>query len=123
MRLGLATSVYLLINRLPVLWIPFGVILHTLRDASPTIQCGYPQTAGVSLSPAGQVSSPVVYNHGSCDFPFVVAYSDQCTFRQQLWFEITQPEVFAKAVAGNRFDAAVFLVGIGVVDCAVDKVI
>ncbi|GAB4523729.1 MAG: hypothetical protein OHK0046_37700 [Anaerolineae bacterium] len=42
--------------------------------------------------------------------------------RQQVRLHVRQPEVFAEAVAGDCFNAAVFAVGIGVVYRAVDEV-
>src|SRR5690606_37146249 len=93
------------------------------RDVSPIVPCEYPQTAGASLSPAGQVSNLAAYNRDSCNFPLMVTNGDQGAFRQQLWFQVTQPKVFAKAVPGHSFDPAVFAVGSRVVDCTVDEVV
>jgi hypothetical protein len=54
---------------------------------------------------------------------FVGPYCVQRLLRQQLRPEIAQPVGFVEAVAGHGLDAAVFAVGVGVVDGAVDEVV
>lgn len=51
------------------------------------------------------------------------AYCIKRFLREDFWREAAQPEVLAKAVARHRLDAAVFAVGVGVVNCAIDKVV
>jgi hypothetical protein len=49
-------------------------------------------------------------------------HGTQRCFRQQVGFEVAQPEIGAEAVAANRLNAAKFAVGVGIVNCAVDKI-
>ena len=44
-------------------------------------------------------------------------------FGEQFGLEIGQPQVRAKAVAGDRFDSAVFAVDIGVMNRAIDEIV
>ena len=53
----------------------------------------------------------------------MASYGVEDVLREQFRLHVRQPEAFAKTVTGDRFDAAVFTVGIGVVDCTVDEVV
>ncbi len=53
----------------------------------------------------------------------MASYGFQRLLRQQFRLHVRQPEVFAKAIAGDGFDATVFTVGIGVVYRAVDEIV
>jgi hypothetical protein len=49
-------------------------------------------------------------------------HGTQRCFRQQAGFEVAQPEIGAETVAANRLNTAEFAVGVGIVNCAVDKI-
>jgi hypothetical protein len=56
------------------------------------------------------------------DSALMCAYCIQRFRWEKLRFQVRQPEVLAEAVDGDRLNAAVFAVGFGVIDRAVDKV-
>ena len=53
----------------------------------------------------------------------MVADRCECFFREKFGLEITQPKVFAEAVACDCFNATQFTIGLGIVDRSVHEIV